>query len=242
VRIAFDLDGVLADLHRAFADAALKLYPHLDPSLVSSPETGASPPTDDDAVEGDSDAVPPAFQLSRRQGSAVWKDLCGRSDFWESLEEIEHGAIARIAAIAEERRWEVLFITSRPDTAGRTVQRQSQRWIARCGFTLPSVYVVQGSRGRIAEALQLDVVVDDRADNCLDVVLESKARAILVWRGTAETVPASAKRLGIGVVPTVAACLDVLVEAEQAAATPLDFIQRLRRLLGVAPKTADTKR
>ncbi len=73
----------------------------------------------------------------------------------------------------------MIFLTSRPQTSGRTVQRQSQRWLERHGFVMPSVFVVHGSRGRIAEALDLDVVIDDRPDNCLDIVLESKAGAVL---------------------------------------------------------------
>ena len=39
--------------------------------------------------------------------------------------------------------------------------------------------------------------------------------------------------VGIGVVPSVAACLDLLVEAQRSADTPVDFMQRLRRLLGL---------
>ena len=62
------------------------------------------------------------------------------------------------------------------------------------GFTLPSVFVVQGSRGRIAAALGLDIVVDDRPENCLDVVVDSKARAILVWREDEKLLPSAARR------------------------------------------------
>ena len=47
MRIAFDLDGVLADLHRMFAATALRMFPELDQAAVASPETGASPPTDE---------------------------------------------------------------------------------------------------------------------------------------------------------------------------------------------------
>jgi hypothetical protein len=126
----------------------------------------------------------------------------------------------------------VIFVTSRPTSRGRTIQRQSQRWLERCGFPLPSVYVVHGSRGRIAEALALDVVVDDRPENCLDVVLESRAGAILVWRGDERGVPASAKRMGIAVVPTIARCLDALAEAERPG-QETGFLDRLRRLLGL---------
>jgi hypothetical protein len=241
MRVGCDLDGVLADLHRAFTAAALKLFPEIDAAALRSEDVAASPPTEHDAQGKEAppapveDRTPP---LSRRQLDAVWRHLSGVTDFWETLDEIEAGSIARLASIAETHRWEVIFLTSRPYAQGRTLQRQSQRWLDRHGFSMPSVYVVQGSRGRIADALDLDVVIDDRPENCLNVVLESKARAILIWRGTAATIPGSAKRLGIGVVPTVSACLDLIVEAQRTAETPLDFTQRLRRLLGLQPKSA----
>src|SRR3989442_1013380 len=51
------------------------------------------------------------------------------------------------------------FPQKRPETVGALAQVQSQA-LAGGGFTLPSVYVVQGSRGRIAASPGLDVVVD----------------------------------------------------------------------------------
>jgi hypothetical protein len=243
MRIGFDLDGVLADLHSAYARVALRLFPELDPSAIASADAGSSPPpAEEDATDPEDDVdTGISLALSRQQNSQVWDELAQMVDFWETLDETEPGIVARVASVAEDRRWEVMFLTSRPLAPGRTVQRQSQRWLERLGFPLPSVYVVHGSRGKIADALALDVVVDDRPENCLDVVLESKARAILVWRGTAASVPGSAKRLSIGVQPTVAACLDVLVEAERAAETPSDLMHRLRRLLGLAPKASSPK-
>jgi len=245
MRIAFDLDGVLADLHRAYVQTALRLFPSLDRQAMSAADVGSSPPEelDETPAEGESSpetvaqAVPDSVTLSRSQSDAVWRALSDTADFWESLEEIETGTIARIAALADERRWEVLFITSRPRSAGRTVQRQSQRWLQEKGFPLPSLYVVHGSRGRIADALQLDVVIDDRPDNCLDVVLESKAGSILVWRGDQGKVPASARRLGIAVVPTVAQCLDALVEVERSRDGG-GVLQRLRGLFGLRTRSA----
>jgi len=233
------MDGVIADLHRAFTAAALKLFPDLDATALRSADVAASPAGEEASQDSEAPAAQPEDRtppLSRRQLDAVWRHLSGITDFWETLEEIEAGSVARLAAIAEAQRWEVIFLTSRPHAEGRTLQRQSQRWLERHGFPLPSVFVVQGSRGRIADALDLDVVIDDRPENCLNVVLESKARAILIWRGATATIPGSAKRLGIGVVPTVGACLDLIAEAQRTAETPLDFTQRLRRLLGLQPK------
>lgn len=242
MRIAFDLDGVLADLHTPFVRTATRLFPELDPAAIGAADVGASPPADDPATADDGDAplapALPHVSLSRRQTDQVWREITRTENFWESLTEIEPGAIAKLASIADARQWEVLFITSRPRSAGRTVQRQSQRWLQQCGFPLPSLYVVHGSRGRIADALAIDVVVDDRDDNCLDIVLESKAGALLVWRGEQTTVPVSAKRLGIAVVPTVAAVLDALIEAEKATDGGAGMLDRLRRMFGLKTKSA----
>ena len=240
MRIAFDLDGVLADLHTAFTQTALALYPELDRSVIDAPEVGASPPVDEEGEDTETEAPGlgvAAVAVDRRQTDAIWKRLRATENFWQGLGEIERGAIARLAKLADERRWEVLFITSRPTSAGATVQRQSQRWLERMGFPLPSVYVVHGSRGSVAQALDLDVVVDDRPDNCLDVVLGSKAGAVLIWRGPQAKVPASARRLGIAVSPTVDACLATLVEAESSAARGT-LLDRLRQLFGLKTRSA----
>ena len=236
MRIAFDMDGVLADLHTAYAKVAIELFPQLDRSVLGSADVGSSPP-ESDLAPGESDVPDPSRQvvITDEQSEAIWARLTSREDFWATLEEIEPGAIARIAKEAEARRWDVLFITSRPRSAGATVQRQSQRWLQSKGFTLPSVFVVHGSRGRIAQALALDAVVDDRPDNCLDVALESRAAAILLWRGSAASVPGSAKRLGIAVAPTVHSCLDALIEAETSAEEGT-LLDRVRRLFGLRTK------
>lgn len=235
MRLGCDLDGVLANLHGAFVSTALELFPDLDRSAIEAPTVGASPPgparTPDQPVPVPK--VEPELVVSPRQTDAIWRRLSATPDFWETLNEIESGAIRRLAELTEARRWEVIFLTSRPPSDGRTVQRQSQRWLERCGFPLPSVYVVHGSRGRIAEALELDVVIDDRPENCLDVVLESKAAAVLVWRGTQASVPVSARRMGISVAPSVMTCLSTIEEGERTREGSL--VERLRRLFGLRP-------
>jgi hypothetical protein len=235
MRIACDLDGVLADLHSAFAGTARQLFPELD-SATRPAEDGRTAPTGETltAAEPPVPAIPSLTELplTHRQVDAVWRSLARVENFWESLSELEPGAIKNLAAMADERGWEVLFVTSRPRSAGRTIQRQSQRWLEACGFPLPSVYVVQGSRGLVAKALQIDVVIDDRPENCLDVVLESSAGAMLVWRGGRGAVPASARRMGIAVVPSVAACFEAIQRIEQPDA-PTSVLDRLRGLFGL---------
>jgi hypothetical protein len=221
LRIAFDMDGVLADMDGELARHADTLF-----------GTARAPSTIDAGPPSGVDETLAALNLSPRQTQNLWRHVQSIENFWQTLREIEPDVIRRLGTIAAEQRWEVLFLTKRPGTAGGTAQLQSQRWLQAKGFPLPSVYVVQGSRGKIAAALDLDVVVDDRAENCLDVVLESKARAILVWRDRAKTPPATAQKLGIPVVQSVSECLDRLTKVDVAAGQP-GFMSRLLRALGL---------
>lgn len=245
MRIAFDLDGVLADLHEPFVQVATRLFPEINPADLGAADIGASPDDAEAERERVRDPATPATPtssvvLTSAQSDAVWRTVAATPNFWETLREIEPGTIARIAALAEERRWEVLFITSRPRSAGSTVQRQTQRWLQKHGFPMPSVYVVHKSRGRIAAALGLDAVIDDRPDNCLDVALESKAGAILVWRGPAGRVPASAKRLGIAVVGGVGHALDALIQVEESRGEG-GVLDRLRSFFGLRTRRTEDR-
>jgi hypothetical protein len=244
MRLGFDLDGTVADLHAALAREAAILFPELDPeTLPRSLSPAATPPgggtTETQGADGGSaDAKFSTSSLSSRQQRELWASVCARANFWESLDEIEPGALARLSQLVAERRWEVIFLTSRPETAGDTAQVQSHRWLAGHGFTSPSVFVVHGSRGKIAAALALEVLVDDRPENCLDVAIDSTARPILVWRDVEGPVPASARQLGIGSVASIAQCLDILEAIDTPDARGAGMFDRLKRLLGLKPRTA----
>src|SRR6187431_3507064 len=85
MRLAFDMDGVLADLHTIYTRTALKLYPELDRAAIATADVGASPPEGDD-TSGDLDVPDPAasFAVNRRQSEAIWKHLGGVNNFWET--------------------------------------------------------------------------------------------------------------------------------------------------------------
>ncbi|HEX6211609.1 MAG TPA: hypothetical protein VF136_12585 [Methylomirabilota bacterium] len=239
LRLGFDLDGVLADMNGALLREARRLFPDLEiQASASTPAPLAAPDPGTPEAGDPSESLPTPLALSRRQERQLWDTVKKIENFWETLEETEPGIVGRLAETARARRWEVIFLTSRPRTAGDIVQVQSQRWLAARGFELPSLFVVSMSRGKIAASLELDVVVDDRPENCLDITIESRARAILVWRGDQGGVPASARRLGIGGVPSVGACLDLLIDADTPDATSPSFVDRLKRLLGLKPVTA----
>ena len=242
LRVGFDLDGTVADMYSALHreamllfgdDAVRKAPPHATkPQEVGGEQNNNKPEgtskSDDDHTSTDAMRE---LQLTGRQQMQLWDHVKKFENFWSTLPELEPGIIARIAKAAVERRWEVIFLTTRPSTAGELVQMQSQRWLAAHGFQYPSVYVVQRSRGKIADALALDAFVDDRPENCLDIAVESKAKVILVWHGNLADVPAGAKRLGVQPVLTISEAMLLLEKLDDARSKP-GFMRSLKRALG----------
>ncbi len=183
LRIGCDMDGVVADLGAAMSRESLALF-------------------GDEGRDAD--------HLAARRRKHLWTRVQAVENFWETLDEIEPGGVSRMAALAAERRWEVIFLTTRPDSAGDTAQRQTHRWLAAHGCSSPNVFVVRRSRGLIAAALELDVVLDDRPGNCLDVIADSEARAILTWRREQDIPTLALNRARIEVVKGFHQALDAL--------------------------------
>ena len=235
VRISFDLDGVLADMDAALARIAGQEFGVTTPAAAPADSATGTAAT----AAADPGDAPPAYDtallnsLTARQQSRLWQRVRDTRNFWETLDECEPGTVRRLQKLAHELRWDVLFVTQRPATAGRTQQLQTQHWLKRRGFEYPAVYTTIGSRGAIAAALTLDAHIDDRLQHCVDVATESKAWPILVWREAEshDRVRSGGVNLGIAVVRSVAEALDRIEQADRAAAQPetLSLLDRLRR-------------
>jgi hypothetical protein len=224
LRVAVDLDGTLADLSAAMHVVATRELLR-DRQPVVPPVYDPEEPPDRPTLQ--------QLQLTSAQLDELWTIVLKIRNFWTTLEEMEAGAVSRLARIAAERRWDVLFLTTRPSAAGATTQVQTQEWLEAHGFPRPSVYVVKGSRGKIADALQIDALIDDRPENCLDVVVESSARALLVWPEDPAELPPGAVRQGVTVVPTISAALETLLQYDRARGDGV-VGRSIRRLFGRA--------
>ena len=263
MRIAFDMDGVLADMDGALTRLAEEMFGRdltgkksaSEPRKAGAANLGdvageqakgpAVPAVPDVALDPSSASLDPVperllvlARLNQRQETQLWRRVEGTADFWMKLDETETGVVAHLARLAKDLRWEVIFITQRPSTSGHTVQVQTQRWLRKHGFDMPSVYTTRGSRGKIAAALTLDALVDDRLENCVDVATESRAWAIYIARGTPDLAPIEVRagRLGIAVVPSVMEALEKIEAAERATPAQLNetgLIARLRKSFGV---------
>jgi hypothetical protein len=207
LRVAFDMDGTLADMHSILRREAERLFG----SAVAAEASPDEPvPADIPRVVATDD-----LRLSRDQLRTLWDHVEGIENFWTTLPEMQPGIVSRVAATARERRWDVLFITTRPTTAGEPTQLQTQRWLRDKGFEYPSVCVLERSRGKLADVLQLDAVVDDRPENCLAVAMDSKAKPLLIWPGGADTVPPGLDRMGVRPFVTIGDAVTWLEKLDQ---------------------------
>ena len=191
-------------------------------------EISAAPPADGEPSTDNA----PRRALTRAELRQLWSHVGQVNDFWMSLGEVEAGAVARLGASAVRHRWDVIFVTQRPSSAGATTQRQSQRWLQTHGFECPSVFVT-GSRGRVAHALSLDAVLDDRPDNCLDVITDSKATPFLVWRHRRESLPPGVAQTRIQTVFSIDEALERLEQMTTIRLRNQSFFGRVRNAVGL---------
>jgi hypothetical protein len=237
IRVGFDVDGVLADFHTAFRETA---------GQIEAETTGRAPAGAHGPLKAD---------VMKR----VWGRIGSTSQWWLGLEAYEPDEIGRLYRTSRERRWEVYFLTTRPSSAGETTQFQTQWWLEQNGFPMPSALTVPGSRGDAANALKLDIAVDDRLTNCVDIIAASRAKAILLLRSNDTGLRDQALARGIGVVATLAEALDAIEQFEEAKRATAGRLSRLadwfkpskhedsrlpldaRRTLGRVPPPSDSQ-
>lgn len=227
LRLGVDLDGTLADLSTFYRDVEREM----DAGTVTLPaealaEAGpeVQEPTDKEKLK--------AARRGSRKHKAVWKALQATPDLWLQLKPIEDGAVRRLYEASVSLNWEVFFITQRPKSEGASVQRQTQQWLVAQGFECPSVLPLRGPRGKAAHALDLDFLLDDLAQNCVDVVADSKCRPLLVLRKPDDAAETTARQLKIGIVRSIHEAVDLL---SQPAAVPREtVVSRVLKRLGFA--------
>ena len=202
LRVGLDVDGVVADFHTAFRATAA-------------------------AVEQESGGAGSDRQLTADAVKRAWERIDRTSQWWLTLDPYEPDQIQRLYRTSRERRWEVYFMTTRPSSAGETTQFQTQWWLEQQGFALPSVMTVPGSRGDAANAVKLDIAIDDRLTTCVDNIAASRAKAVLLLRRDDPGIRDQALARGIGVVSTLAEALDAVEIFEEAKRTTVGRLSRL---------------
>jgi deoxypyrimidine-specific 5' nucleotidase type C protein (NT5C) len=215
LRLGIDIDGVLADFRNAFRETAREC---LRREVLS------------DALSDNT--------LSHVDIDRVWNHIARRPNWWMTLRAYEPAAIANLYALARSNRWEVCFLTKRPASAGDSVQFQTQWWLEQQGFYLPAVITVPGSRGDLANALRLDLAIDDQFVNCAEIIGAGPTKALLMLRDPNPTMQRHAVDRGVGVVATLAETLPILQQFYELLQTQRGRMIRLSEWF--RPKTSET--
>ena len=205
IRVGFDVDGVLANFNKTFRETAAQI----------------------EGTTGQDPSSPTPRGLGAAAMKRVWDHISRTPQWWLQLEAYEPEQIERIYRTSRERRWEVYFMTTRPASAGETTQFQTQWWLESHRFPMPAVLTVPGSRGDAANALKLDITVDDRLTNCVDIIAASRSKAVLVLRREDQTVRDQELARGIGVVTTLAAAIDAVEQFEEIKRASSGRLSRL---------------
>jgi hypothetical protein len=190
LRVGFDIDGVLADFRTAFRETAERCL-RRPVAEGDEEDQGRAPLTADDI---------------RR----VWDHIGRTPNWWMDVPAYEPAQIARLYGLMRNTGWEVFFMTKRPPSAGDSVQFQTQWWIERFGFYLPSVLTVPGSRGEVANGLRLDLIVDDQIINCAEVIGAGATTALLMLRESDPAARTLALNRGVGVVASLSEAVTIL--------------------------------
>jgi hypothetical protein len=163
--IGLDIDGVLAD----FLPPFLKLLEN---------RTGCGP-IDPLSIVDPSFVTHPF--LSRDLIDTCMVEVSYDPRFWDGL-----------APLATERQWRALeelsreerlvFITHRYERDSYSIHNTTCAWLRRHGIQNPVVYFTQNHKSGLVRDLKLEVFVDDRHENCLDVAENTTAVVMMPHR------------------------------------------------------------
>lgn len=155
--IGCDIDGVLSQFNESFIDRVIQ---------VTRENKFPSPP-----FEIKEWNYPEQYGYTKEQTSAVWDDIVKDPHFWERL--LAYPDTIKFLWDLEEfcikyGACDVYFITSRP---GLKAKHQTERWLRAHGwFRFDPTVLISSEKGLCARALKLDFYLDDRNENCDDVM------------------------------------------------------------------------
>lgn len=154
MRLAIDLDGVVANFTKRYGEIINKLYPGAIPE-------GYDPP-DWDWTD----------KLTPEMTKAAWEEIVRTSQFWLSLDTYPENAQALHAFINAYPSVEVYYVTARAETADYPVLLQTRWWLEQRGLMTYNTSIIRvehgKDKGRVLRALAVDYSVDDNVDNVIN--------------------------------------------------------------------------
>lgn len=159
MKIAIDVDGVLADFVTPFA------------ALLEA-QTGKIiplPPTTWDFHY--------AAGITKAESRRAWEHITSTSFFFGLEEEPFAAETLHLLDNLNENGHQVYFITTRP---GSQAKLWTEEWLNSRGVFVPTVLIAKDepAKGLLAKGLALDVFIDDKPENCAEVVKATRQQII----------------------------------------------------------------
>ena len=107
--------------------------------------------------------------FTKEEFDAVWEDAKNTNNFWLDIPVVQ-GFDLQLAQCLN--KWhDLYFITDRFDTVGGSAVHQTLTWITSniLAGQSPAGVIVAKHKGPVAASIGLDIFVDDKPENCLEV-------------------------------------------------------------------------
>lgn len=152
--IGVDVDGILAIFDQGYTEVIIR-------------ETGKDlfpyKPYPPDCWEWDT-----KLGYTKEDTGKAWAAIKQDTTFWLKLPAYDDtsAVLKRLLTLEDRDKHSVYFITNRMGVAPK---RQTENFLAHYGFPCATV-LVSAKKGCSAQALSLDCYIDDKPENCVDVV------------------------------------------------------------------------
>lgn len=162
MRIGFDIDGVLADFCTAYEHEVVAMAGGVN--LFQPWAMNVGPVTWN---------WPEHYGYTKEIVSAVWNKIKASNDFWLNLSALPEMDLFAAWHYQMRGNHEMYFVTARP---GREVKLQTELWLRQrlsLEYNENITVLISDQKGMICRALNLDMYVDDKAENVQSVMDQS---------------------------------------------------------------------
>lgn len=152
-RIGIDVDDVCANFQKRFVTLLHEMYGR--PSLDTTPV----------------DWNWSNCQVTNSEMKEAWVKAAGTNNLWAKLERLPSfdADTVHLLYVASQRH-DVFFVTNRFDTPGASAMKQTKYWFFHNAYIQAPNVLLAKDKGPMATVLQLDAFIDDKPQNCLDVL------------------------------------------------------------------------